>query len=110
MNHPIPLLAVLSGVLLTTAGCVRYYPPPPPPPLPIAVVSPLVQQATRNGFEAGREDGVLDAENGLPPHPRAMRAYRITPGYAPQMGPYPVYRNTFRNAYLRGYNRGYYPG
>lgn len=109
MNRHIPMLAVLSAVLLATTGCVAYYAPPPPPP-PVAVVSPLVQQAERNGFEAGREDGARDAANAFPPHPRAMRAFRLTPGWAPPMGPYPVYRNAFRNAYLRGYNRGYYPG
>ena len=110
MNRSVPMLAVLSVLLISTAGCVRYYPPPPPPPPPVAIVTPLVQQAERNGFEAGREDGAHDAESGLPPYPRAMRAYRITPGYAPQMGPYPVYRRAFRNAYLRGYQRGYNPG
>ena len=103
------ILALLSLALLTTAGCVRYYPPPLPPPPPVAIVTPLVQQAQRNGFEAGRQYGACDAGNGLPPRPRAMAAYRITPGYVPQMGPYPVYRNAFRNAYLRGYYRGYFP-
>ena len=106
MNRHFATLAILSAVVLTT-GCVRYYPPPPPPPPVVAVAPPLVQQADRNGFEMGRTDGARDAQNGLPPHPRATRAYHITPGYAPQMGPYPIYRNHFRNAYLRGYQRGY---
>ncbi|MBW4038055.1 MAG: hypothetical protein HIU91_04120 [Acidobacteria bacterium] len=108
MKRYIPMLTLFSALLFTTAGCVRSYPPPPPPPA--AGAPPLVQQAERNGFEAGHMDGVRDAQNGLPPRPRAMRAYRVTPGYFPQMGSYPVYRDAFRNAYLRGYHRGYYPG
>jgi hypothetical protein len=102
-------LAIASTLLLAGIGCAHNYPPPPPPPPPpVAQVPPLVQLAERNGFETGRSDGARDAANGEPFHARATRAYHDTPGYDPQLGPFPVYRDAFRNAYLRGYDRGYY--
>ena len=100
------LLPLASVVLFAGLGCAHHYPPPPPPP--VAQAPPLVQVADRNGFELGRTDGGRDSANGLPFSARRTRAYRDTPGYDPQLGPYPVYRDTFRNAYLRGYDRGYY--
>jgi len=103
------ILAGLSAMLLTVAGCAHHYPPPPPPPPPPPMgPSPLVQLADRNGFETGRSDGARDAANGEPFHARRTRAYHDTPGYDPQLGPFPVYQDAFRNAYLRGYDRGYY--
>ena len=102
-------LALASTLLLAGIGCAHNYPPsPPPPPPPIAQEPPLVQLAARNGFETGRSDGARDSANGEAFHARATRAYRDTPGYDPQLGPFPVYRDAFRNAYLRGYDRGYY--
>ena len=97
-------LALASTLLLAGIGCAHNYPPPPP----AAQEPPLVQMADRNGFETGRSDGARDSANGEPFHARATRAYHDTPGYDPQLGPFPVYRDAFRNAYLRGYDRGYY--
>ena len=108
MKHSRLILAVTSTLLITAVGCAHNYPPPPPPPPPIAQVSPLVQLAERNGFETGRSEGARDASNGIPFHARRTRAYHDTPGYDPQLGPFPVYRDAFRNAYMRGYDRGYY--
>jgi hypothetical protein len=102
------MLAALSALLLTAAGCAHNYPPPPPPPPPMAQGSPLVQLAEHNGFETGRSDGAHDAANGEPFHARRTRAFHDTPGYDPQLGPFPVYRDAFRDAYLRGYDRGFY--
>jgi len=70
--------------------------------------SPLVQLAERNGFETGRSDGARDSASGEPFHARRTRAFHDTPGYDPQLGPFPVYRDAFRDAYLRGYDRGFY--
>jgi hypothetical protein len=109
MNRHRLLPAIALTVLLAGVGCAHNYPPPPPPPPPPAVEAPpLLQLADRNGFQTVRSDGERDAVNGLPFHARATRAYRDTPGYDPQLGPFPVYRDAFRNAYLRGYDRGYY--
>jgi hypothetical protein len=104
---PIFLTAACSLLLLAGTGCHPAYGPPPPPPPPVGP-SPLVQMADRNGFETGRSDGARAAESGAPFRARATRAYHDTPGYDPQLGPFPVYRDAFRNAYLRGYDRGYY--
>jgi len=104
---PFVLTAACSLALLAATGChPAYYPPPPPPP-PLQQ-PPLVQLAERNGFETGRSDGARDANSGAPFIARRTRAYHDTPGYDPQLGPFPVYRDAFRNAYLRGYDRGYY--
>lgn len=108
MKRPSYLLTVTFTLILTTVGCAHSYPPPPPPPPPIVQVSPLVQLAERNGFAMGRSEGDHDASNGVGFNVRHTRAYHDTPGYDPQMGPFPIYRNAFRNAYLRGYDRGYY--
>lgn len=107
------MLAVTSTLLLSAAlGCAHtYYPPPPappPPPPPISQAPPLVQLAERNGFETGRSEGARDAAYGAPFRPRHTRAFHDTPGYDPQLGPFPVYQNAFRNAYFRGYQSGYY--
>ena len=76
------MLVVASTLLFAGVGCARpYYPPPP-----VAQASPLVQLAKR---------------------PRHTRAFHDTPGYDPQLGPFPVYRDAYRDAYLRGYQRGY---
>jgi hypothetical protein len=102
------LAATSTFLLLAAVGCAHNYPPPPPPPPPIAQAPPLIQLADRNGFETGRSDGARDAANGAPFHARRTRAFHDTPGYDPQLGPFPVYQDAFRNAYLRGYDRGYY--
>ena len=103
--------AAASLLLAAGLGCApHYYPPPPPPPPPVAQVPPLIQLAEHNGLETGRADGARDLDTGQPPHARATRAYYDTPGYDPQLGPFPDYQNAFRNAYLRGYDRGYRRG
>jgi hypothetical protein len=101
------LLTLLVALGLTVGCSHPYYPPPPPPPPPSGP-PPIVQMAERNGFEAGRADGAREAAQGFPFAPRRTRAYRETPGYDPNVGPFPPYQNAFRNAYLRGYNEGYY--
>jgi len=101
------MIGALTALLFTAAGCAHHYPPPPPPPPPMAQ-SPLVQLAERNGFETGRSDGARDSASGEPFHARRTRAFHDTPGYDPQLGPFPVYRDAFRDAYLRGYDRGFY--
>ena len=107
MKRSILMLALSSTLLFAALGCAhRYYPPPPPPP-PMAQGPSIVQLAERNGFTTGRNDGAIDVQRGAPPRPRSTRAFHDTPGYDPQLGPFPVYRNAFRNAYLRGYRRGY---
>jgi hypothetical protein len=98
--------AAASLLLIPVLGCAHNYPPPPPPVY--AQAPPLVQLADRNGFETGRSDGARDAGSGLPFSGRRTRAYNDTPGYDPQLGPFPAYRNAFRNAYLRGYDKGFY--
>jgi hypothetical protein len=104
MKRSIVMLALSSTLLFVSLGCAhRYYPPPPP----IAQGPSIVQLAERNGFAIGRSDGALDAEHGAPPRPRHTRAFHDTPGYEPQLGPFPIYRDSFRNAYMRGYQRGY---
>jgi hypothetical protein len=102
------MIAALSALLLTAAGCAHHYPPPPPPPPPMAQAPPIVQLAQHNGFETGRSDGARDAANGESFHARRTHAYHDTPGYDPQLGPFPVYRDAFRDAYLHGYDRGFY--
>ncbi len=104
---PPVLTAACSLLLIAGTGCRPAYAPPPPPPPPLQP-PPLVQLAERNGFETGRSDGARDANAGAPFIARRTRAYHDTPGYDPQLGPFPVYRDAFRNAYLRGYDRGYY--
>lgn len=108
MKRPYYLFAVTLTLTIASVGCAHNYPPPPPPPPPMVQVSPLFQLAERNGFATGRNEGALDATNGVPFQARRTRAYHDTPGYDPNLGPFPVYRNAFRTAYLRGYNRGYY--
>ena len=102
------MLSIASSLLLFTAvGCAHPYYPPPPPPPPVAQGSPLVQLAEQNGFNTGRSEGAHDAEIGAPYRAHRTRAFHDTPGYNPQLGPFPVYCDAFRDAYLRGYNRGY---
>ncbi len=108
MNRPSYLLPITLTLIFASVGCDHDYPPPPPPPPPIVQISPLVQLAERNGFAIGRNEGARDAINGVPFQARRTRSYHDTPGYDPNVGPFPVYRNVFRNAYLRGYDRGYY--
>jgi hypothetical protein len=110
MKRSTLMFSIASSLLITAVGCAHPYypPPPPPPPLPVAQGSPLVQLAEQNGFNTGRSEGAHDAEIGAPYHARRTRAFHDTPGYDPQLGPFPVYRDAFRDAYLRGYNRGYY--
>jgi hypothetical protein len=108
MKRSILMLALSSSLLFVALGCAHpYYGPPPPPPPPMAQGPSIVQLAERNGFQTGRTDGAMDADRGAPPHPRHTRAFHDTPGYDPQLGPVPVYRDAFRNAYMRGYQRGY---
>jgi hypothetical protein len=107
MKRSILMLAVSTTLLFVALGCARTYYPPPPPPPPIAQGPSIVQLAERNGFTTGRSDGARDAESGIPYHARRTRAFHDTPGFDPQLGPFPVYRDAFRNAYLRGYRRGY---
>ena len=103
------LMYVAASILLfAAAGCAHPYYPPPPPPPPMAQALPLVQLADHNGFVTGREHGARDAQAGAPFHARHTRAFHDTPGYAPQLGPFPVYRDAYRSAYLRGYHVGYY--
>lgn len=100
---------VAAAATLLLAGCAPHYYPPPPP----AAYAPgpsLVQLAERNGFETGHADGVRALSLGAHYSPRHTRAFHDTPGYDPQLGPFPVYRDAFRNAYLRGYDRGYHRG
>jgi hypothetical protein len=97
------MLVVASTLLFAGVGCARpYYPPPP-----VAQASPLVQLAKRNGFMTGRSEGAHNAELGASFRARHTRAFHDTPGYDPQLGPFPVYRDAYRDAYLRGYQRGY---
>jgi len=103
------LITLSSALLFAGLGCAPHYAPPPPPP-PGAQMPPLVQLADHNGFEAGRADGARAVDAGYPPTPRRTPAYRNTPGYDPQLGPFPPYRDAFRNAYLRGYDKGYHRG
>ena len=108
MKRSILMLALSSSLLFVALGCSHpYYGPPPPPPPPMAQGPSIVQLAERNGFQTGRTDGAMDVERGAPPRPRHTRAFHDTPGYDPQLGPFPVYRDAFRNAYMRGYQRGY---
>ena len=99
------LPAAAAACLITTGCAPRVYAPPPPPP-PNA--SPLIQEADRRGMRAGYDDGARDAANGTGYHPRRDAKYANTPGYDPNLGPYPPYRDAFRNAYLRGYYNGFY--
>jgi len=108
MKRSILMLSLSSSLLFVALGCAHpYYGPPPPPPPPMAQGPSIVQLAERNGFQTGRTDGAMDADRGAPPHTRHTRAFHDTPGYDPQLGPFPVYRDAFRNAYMRGYQRGY---
>src|SRR5579875_2014227 len=102
----VPLIA--AGTIFT-AGCAHqtYYAPPPPPP-PAYSVPPLIAQAQRDGFRAGRDDGARDAYIHFGYHPRRDRKYHDCPGYNPALGPFGPYRDAFRNAYLRGYYKGFY--
>ncbi len=109
MKRLIAKLALTSTLALAALGCSHPYYPPPPPPPPQAPAGPtIVELAERNGFSMGRQDGAQTAQLGEVFHPRHTRAFRTTPGYNPQMGPYHVYRDVFRRAYLNGYRRGYY--
>jgi hypothetical protein len=109
MERSFLVLALSSTLLFLALGCAQaYYPPPPSsPPPPIAQESTLVQFAERKGFTSGRSDGEADANRGAPARPRHSRAFRHTPGYDPQLGPFPIYRDAFRDAYIRGYRTGY---
>ena len=102
------LPAVVFATLLVT-GCAShsYAGPPPPPPPPGYAVPPLIEQAQREGFRMGTEDGARDAYNGRGYHPKSDRKFKETPGYEPALGPYSPYRDHFQEAYLRGYYKGY---
>lgn len=109
MQRIVSKLALASTLVLSSLGCARaYYPPPPPPPPQVSAAPTIVEIAERNGFSMGRQDGARAAQLGQLFHARHTRAFRVTPGYDPQMGPYNVYRNAFRRAYLNGYRKGYY--
>ena len=105
----------VAGGALTAAACgcshPHYYvatPPPPPPPPAYREVPPLVREAQQIGYRTGLDDGARDAY-GSGYHPRADPSFRDTPGYDPNLGPFPPYRDAFRAAYLRGYDRGFHP-
>lgn len=96
---------------MALCGCAHrqyYYAPPPPPPPPQAYreVPPLIRLADDVGYHAGLDAGAHDAYAGGY-HPKADRAFHETPGYNPNLGPFPPYRDEFRNAYLRGYDQGF---
>jgi ribosome modulation factor len=102
----LPLAA--AAAFLATTGCAPrpvYVAGPPPPP---GAVPPLIERADHEGFSAGSEDGARDAGNGFGYHPRHDARFSRTPGYDPNLGPYPPYRDAFRRAYLRGYDAGFY--
>ncbi len=114
MEAPMPdsrfLVVVPASLAFGLGGCAHrtYYvaSPPPPPPQAYREVPPLVQLAEQTGYRAGLDEGARDAYRG-DYHPRADRAFHDTPGYDPQLGPYPPYRDAFRSAYLRGYDRNF---
>ena len=107
MKRSLVMLALTSPLLFVALGCAHTYYPPPPPPPPMAQGPSIVQLAEHNGFTTGRNDGAIDVQRGAPPRPSRTRAFHDTPGFDPQLGPFPVYRDAFRDAYLRGYRRGY---
>jgi hypothetical protein len=101
-------LALCTAALALT-GCAshpRYITVAPPPP-PVYGPSPLVQIASSNGFHDGEADGARDLLQRAQYRPEWDRRYAKTPGYAPGMGPYPIYRDAYRTAYLHGYNTGF---
>lgn len=101
-------ICFVSAALLLTAGCAHrtYYGYAPPPP-PYAGQPPLIQAAERNGFQTGRADGANDAFGGRRFRAERTRAFRDTPGYDPNFGPFGPYRDAFRRAYLQGYQQGF---
>ena len=103
------LLGLAGLAALAMSGCAhrRYYYAPPPPPPAYREVPPLVREADQFGYRAGLDDGARDAYRG-DYRPRSSRAFHDTPGYNPNLGPYPPYRDEFRNAYLRGYDESFH--
>ena len=105
------LLISLAGVAaLAVTGCAShpyYAAPPPPPPQAYQQRPPLIDLADRNGFQSGNADGARDAYDGRRFNPQHTRAFRNTPGYDPNLGPFEPYRRAFRDAYLRGYDAGF---
>ena len=101
---------VVFATLLVT-GCASHsyhsYAGPPPPPPPGYALPPLIEQAQREGFRMGSEDGARDAYNGRGYRPKSDRKFKEAPGYDPAFGPYQPYRDHFQEAYLRGYYKGY---
>ena len=109
MKRLIGDLAISAMLAVAALGCAHpCYPPPPPPPPQVPAAPTIIQIAEQNGFSFGRQDGARAARLGEVPHPRRTRDFQVTTGYAPQMGPYGVYRRAFRRAFLNGYRRGYY--
>lgn len=98
-----------SAATLLTAGCAHrtYYGYAPPPPPPYAGQPPLIQAAERNGFQTDRADGANDSFSGRRFRAERTRAFHDAPGYDPNFGPFPPYRDAFRQAYVRGYQQGY---
>ena len=102
------ILAAVSIIALTSAGCANRYAAAPPPPPPAYNQAPtIIQLAEQNGFRAGETDGARDAYDARPYRARSTRAYFDTPGYDGNLGPFPPYQNAYRLAYLRGYDKGF---
>ncbi len=101
-------LAGTASVLAAT-GCAShpYYAAAPPPPPAYVQRPPLIESADRNGFRTGESNGARDAYEGRGFRPQSDRAFRDTPGYDPNLGPFEPYRRAFRDAYLRGYDNGF---
>ncbi len=104
---------LVAFVPLLLAGCrhEEAYAPAPPPPPPVSYVGQvpqLIQQAQRNGFRAGVDNGARDAYYRAGYTPRRDRRYTDAPGYDYRLGPIQPYVDAFRNAYLRGYDQGFY--
>jgi hypothetical protein len=67
-----------------------------------------VQVADQNGFRIGAANGAADADAGRGYRPQHDHAFHATPGYDPNLGPFPPYQRAFRDAYLRGYDQGFH--
>jgi len=101
------LPTVVFATLLVTGCASHSYVGAPPPPPPGYAAPPLIEQAQREGFRMGSEDGARDAYNGRGYRPKSDRKFKETPGYSPELGPYRPYHDSFQEAYLRGYYKGY---
>jgi len=66
----------------------------------------VAQQASRNGYEQGIQDGQYDARFGASrPNPVGHGAYQFAlDGWSQDWGSGNVYQSAYRQAYVRGYN------